>query len=95
MPKLSVDVAREFAGLLSDEGLVSDAPATIVFEMLPLAVSLRCTPRGIEKVLVRLEAEGAVVWHRKRRGGHGSSDGTRVTINNPAGFVAAFEAVEG
>jgi hypothetical protein len=94
MLKLNAQVAREFAGLLSDEGLVSDAPATIVFEMLPLAVSLRSTPRGNEKVLVRFEEEGVVVWHRKRRGGHGST-GTRVTIINPAGFVAAVEAVEG
>jgi hypothetical protein len=94
MPQLTSQVAQQFAGLLSDEGLVSDAPATIVFEMLPLAVSLRCTPRGIEKVLVRLEAEGAVVWHRKRRGGHGSTGGTRVTVNNPAEFVAAVEVAQ-
>jgi hypothetical protein len=92
MSQLSSHVAHVFAGQLSDEGLVSDVPATIVFEMLPLAVSLRCTPRGIEKVLVRLEAEGAVVWHRKRRGGDGST-GTRVTFNNPAGFVADAMAV--
>jgi hypothetical protein len=93
MPQLTSQVAQQFAGQLSDEGLVSDAPATIVFEMLPLAVSLRCTPRGIEKVLVRFEEEGVVVWHRKRRGGHGST-GTRVTINNPAEFVAAVEVAQ-
>jgi hypothetical protein len=93
MSQLTLPVTRSFAGMLSDEELVSDAPATIVFEMLPLAISLGCTPRGIEKVLVRLEAEGAVVWHRKRRGRHGLA-GTRVTINNPAGFVAAFEVAQ-
>lgn len=68
---------------LAEADLRAPAATDVSVELLPMSISLSCTPRTLENHLSGLEADGVIVWHRRPRGGR-MVPHTRLSISDPS-----------